>query len=87
MKITRVYRKGPYNRFHFCGEEWGYGLFRDRKPKDVAKQIIRDMFGDDTENKIFLYWVRVYRGRNSLQDMVEVYYQDYKNYDYDKNTN
>lgn len=76
MNIRRVSRRGPYSRFHLCGEEWDYAMLRNRKPKEVAKQIIRDRFGDDTEHKLFLYWVRTYRGHNNLQDIVEVYYQD-----------
>lgn len=76
MNIRRVSRRGPYSRFHLCGEECDYALFLNMKPKEVAKQIIRDRFGDDTEHKLFLYWVRTYRGHNNLQDIVEVYYQD-----------
>ena len=76
MDIKRVSRRGPYRRFHLCGQEWGYAMFRHRKPKAVAEQIIRDRFGDDIKYKLFLYWVRTYRGHNNLQDMVEVYYQD-----------
>ncbi len=75
MDIQRVYRRGPYPKFVLCGEYWDYGLFRTRKPKQVAIDIIHDRFGDDVGDKFFLYWVRTYRGHNNLQDIVEVYYK------------
>jgi hypothetical protein len=43
MDIQRVYRRGPYPKFVLCGEYWDYGLFRTRKPKQVAIDILEQV--------------------------------------------
>lgn len=64
------------NGYKFCGEEHDYGMFKSRRPKEVAKGIIDAVFaGKDIENYVFVYIPRYYRGRNNLQDRIEVYYR------------
>ena len=59
----------------FCGDETGYGLFKNEKPKAIAERIIRTAWGDRLKDGMsFVYKVHRYRGHNSLQDWVEVYY-------------
>ncbi len=67
------------NGFKFCGDDCGYGLFKSCYPKDVAKVIIDSTFvGKNIEDCIFVYVPHYYRGVNSLQDRIEVYYKKKK---------
>ena len=75
MVLQQTYRKGPHKGFAFCGEDYGYNLFTNKKPKQLAKEIIHSVFGDGVENMQFLYWVRRYYGPNNLQDAIEIYYK------------
>lgn len=64
------------NGCKFCGEDYGYGMFKTRRPKEVAKAIIEAVFaGKDIENYVFIYIPHYYRGKNNLQDRIEVYYR------------
>lgn len=64
----------------FCGDDYGYNLFEDKKPKEVAINIIRQVFnGQNIDNMQFAYKPFCYKGKNNLQDRIEVYYR-IKNY-------
>lgn len=59
----------------FCGDDYGYNLFKDKKPKEVAINIIRQVFnGQNIDNMQFAYKPFCYKGKNNLQDRIEVYY-------------
>jgi hypothetical protein len=58
----------------FCGDDYGYGLLKERKPREVAISIIAQVFnGQDIDNFQFAYKPHYYRGQNNLQDRIEVY--------------
>ena len=77
IDITRV-DKVPY-KFTWCGEEYGYGLFDNEKPKQVALRVIRNVFlNKDVSDIKFVYIVHKYTGHQSKQDILDVYY--YKNW-------
>lgn len=60
----------------FCGDDYGYNLFYDKKPKEVAMNIIHQVFnGQDIDNMQFAYKPFYYKGKNNLQDRIEVYYR------------
>lgn len=80
MDIRRRYVKGPYKNFNLCAEDWGYGLFYKKKPRQVAIDLIHSVFGDDVDDKYFIYWVRKYNGPNNLQDMIKVYMKEAVSY-------
>lgn len=65
--------------FRLCGEDYGYSLFKSINPKDVAKILIKEVFtNEESEKMIFVYVPHYYRGRNNLQDRIEVYYRKIK---------
>jgi hypothetical protein len=60
----------------FCGDDYGYNLFKGKKPKEVAIDVINTVLnGQEIDNMQFAYKPYYYRGRNSLQDRIEVYYR------------
>lgn len=79
MDIFRVSSQHRINMryWSFCGNDYGYNLFNDKKPKEVAINIIRQVFNwQNIDNMQFAYKPYYYRGvRNSLQDRIEVYYR------------
>lgn len=69
--------KVPSRDWWYCGEDYGYGLFKKEKPKDVAIRLIKTVFADkDISNMCFVYVPRYYRGGNNLQDSIDVYYRE-----------
>jgi len=78
MDIFRISTKHWINRRHwtFCGDDYGYNLFKDKKPKEVAINIISQVFNEQNiENMQFAYKPFNYKGKNNLQDRIEVYYR------------
>lgn len=78
MDIFRVSSQHRINKKYwtFCGDDYGYNLFNDKKPKEVAINIIRQVFnGQNIDNMQFAYKPYYYKGRNNLQDRIEVYYR------------
>lgn len=66
-----------FGKWKFCGEECGYGLFKMDSPRSIAERIVSQVFSEEEiSKKIFMYKTHYYRGRNNLQDWVEVYYKD-----------
>ena len=76
VNIKRTARVPSYG-WRLCGEDYGYGLFKKEKPKDVAIRLINTVFADkDISNMRFVYVPRYYRGGNNLQDSIDVYYRE-----------
>lgn len=78
MDISR--KSGRYDLnmryWKLCGDDYGYGLFKNKKPKEVAINIIRQVFNEqDIDNMQFAYKPYYHRGKNNLQDRIEVYYR------------
>lgn len=66
-----------WGKWTFCGEEHDYGLLRENKPRDIAEKLVHQVFSnEEIATKKFMYKTHYYRGRNNLQDWVEVYYKD-----------
>lgn len=65
---------GPHLRL--CGYDYDYGMFRTKHPRDHAVSMIHEVFSDEEiKGKRFIYVPRTYRGRQSMQDTLTVYYQ------------
>lgn len=74
IDIERREHFNPGPRWKVCGEDYGYGLFRNIKPRDHAVTLIHQVFSD-SEIKVrrFVYDPHRYRGRQSMMDSIEVY--------------
>lgn len=78
MDIFRISSQHRINMRYWslCGDDNGYNLFKDKKPKEAAINIIRQVFnGKNIDNMQFAYKPFYYRGKNNLQDRIEVYYR------------
>jgi hypothetical protein len=78
MDIFRISSQHRINMryWSFCGDDYDYNLFKDKKPKEVAINIIRQVFnGQNLDNMQFAYKLFFYRGKNNLQDRIDVYYR------------
>ena len=65
------------NGYNFCAEDYGYGMFKSKHPKDIAKLIIHHIFTEEEINeKEFVYIPHYYRGHNSLMDRLIIYYKN-----------
>lgn len=65
---------GPHLRL--CGYDYDYGMFRTKRPRDHAVSMIHEVFSDEEiKGKRFIYVPRKYRGRQSMQDTLTVYFQ------------
>ncbi len=70
---------GPHLRL--CGYDYDYGMFRTKHPRDHAVFMIHQVFSDEEiKGKRFIYVPRIYRGRQSMQDTLTVYYQEKTRY-------
>lgn len=76
INIRRAKRR-PTIDWVRCGEEWGYNIFAKEKPKAIALRLISEVFGDgDLSNLKFVYYPKRYRGLQSLQDVLSVFYKN-----------
>jgi len=65
--------------YKICGEDSGYSLFKSVYPKDIARLLIHEVFSDEEmKDYEFVYWPHPYKGRQSLQDHIEVWYKKIK---------
>lgn len=65
--------------YHLCGDDYGYGLFKSVYPKDAAKFIIDSVFTkEESEGCEFVYIPHPYKGHNSKEDYIEVWYRKEK---------
>lgn len=66
---------GPH--WELCGYDHDYGMFLTKHPRDHAVFMIHQVFSDEEiKRKRFIYLPRTYRGRQSMQDTLMVYYQE-----------
>ena len=78
MDIFRISSQHRINMryWSFCGDDYDYNLFKYKKPKEVAINIIRQVLnGQNLDNMQFAYKPYYYKGKNNLQDRIEVYYR------------
>ena len=76
MNIFQItsYHRISKRYWKLCAEDYGYSLFSENKPKAVAEKLIRMVFSENDISKYqFAYKVYRYRGKNNLQDRIEVY--------------
>ena len=78
MKLFHYKTINPTGVWKLCGEECGYRLFESEKPKAIAERLICQVFGPkEMLRKIFYYLPYYYRGKNNLQNRIEVYYREW----------
>lgn len=74
MKVRRISSTKELGRgWQFIAEDYDYGLFEDKKPKEVALELIRMALGDKCEKYDFAYVAKRYRGHQSMKDTIDVY--------------
>lgn len=72
---NRCYVSDKISILSFCGEDYGYGMFKNKKPKEIAIELINQVFKpEEQKDKLFVYKATYYRGINNLQDRINVYY-------------
>lgn len=78
IDIRRVTKAGV--DWKICAQDNDYGLFHNIKPKALAIKLIHEVFTDEeiSERK-FVYIPIFYRGRQSMQDQIYVYYKKKNN--------
>lgn len=65
--------------YKICVEDSGYSLFKSVYPKDIARLLIHEVFSDEEmKDYEFVYWPHPYKGHQSLQDYIEVWYKKIK---------
>lgn len=63
--------------WQICGQEYGYSLFQDEKPKIMSKRLITE--GQmDTDNYEYLYYPYYYTGNNGFMDAFYLFRREYK---------
>lgn len=73
-KIDIRRAKGHNVDWTICGQDNDYGLFRNIKPRELAIQLIHQVFSDkEIAERRFIYIPIVYRGRQSMQDQILVF--------------
>jgi hypothetical protein len=74
INIERREKFTPGATWKLCGEDYGYGLFKSKSPRDYAVFLVHIVFTDEQiKTKAFIYVPHVYRGRQSLMDTIEIY--------------
>lgn len=67
----------PDMSWKLCGDDYDYKLFSNKKPRELALEIINTVFNEEEiKNKRFLYLPYTYRGKQSLMDNITVYYKE-----------
>ena len=63
--------------WNLCADDYGYQMYRTKRPRDHAVSLIKSVFSDEEiKTKRFVYVPRVYRGRQSQMDTIEIYYRE-----------
>ena len=75
INLRRIeHTPGPI--WKLCGQDADYGLLTSHKPKQLAIDLIRQVFTDDEiVQKRFVYLPHRYRGRQSMMDEILVWYR------------